>query len=99
MTNPVDTYSDTVHTARKYYNTSDADAFYATIWRGENIHIGLYVEEDDSILAASRRCSAHLSERLGTLNTSHHVLDLGSFQWFHSSDPVSYTHLTLPTKA
>ena len=78
MTNPVDAYSDTVHTARKYYNSSDADAFYATIWGGENIHIGLYVEEDDSILAASRRCSAHLSERLGTLNTSHHVLDLGS---------------------
>jgi len=69
---------DTVRTAREYYNSGDADAFYATIWGGENIHIGLYVDEDDSILTASHRCSAYLTERLGPPNSSHHVLDLGS---------------------
>ena len=35
-------YSTTVDTARDYYNSSDADRFYATIWGGEDIHIGLY---------------------------------------------------------
>ncbi len=42
-------------TAREYYNSTDADRFYATIWGGEDIHIGLYESENDSIVDASRR--------------------------------------------
>ena len=33
-------YSEVVETARDYYNSEDAEAFYSTIWGGEDIHIG-----------------------------------------------------------
>ncbi len=38
--------SDAVNRAREYYNSSDADNFYARIWGGEDIHIGLYDSPD-----------------------------------------------------
>ena len=50
-----ETYSEVVSTARDYYNSDNAEAFYSTIWGGEDIHIGLYGEGEDSIAAASRR--------------------------------------------
>ena len=78
MTSSVEAYSDTVRTAREYYNSNDADTFYSTIWGGEDIHIGLYSDANDSIFDASRRASAFLAEHMGPLNSSHHVLDLGS---------------------
>jgi len=31
-------YSDVVQTARDYYNSDDAEAFYSAIWGGEDIH-------------------------------------------------------------
>ena len=34
-------YSEAVSIARDYYNSDDADNFYAIIWGGEDIHIGL----------------------------------------------------------
>ena len=48
-------YSETVETARSYYNSDDADRFYSTVWGGEDIHIGLYETPDESIFDASRR--------------------------------------------
>ena len=78
MTASLETYSVTVETAREYYNSDDADTFYATVWGGEDLHIGIYLDGDDSILAASCRASACLAQRLGSLNSSHQVLDLGS---------------------
>ncbi|MFW6203671.1 MAG: methyltransferase domain-containing protein [Actinomycetota bacterium] len=54
-------YSSAVHTARNYYNSEDADNFYATIWGGEDIHIGLYESADESIDTASRRTVERLS--------------------------------------
>jgi sarcosine/dimethylglycine N-methyltransferase len=42
-------YSDTVATAREYYNSDDADNFYYTIWGGEDIHVGLYQSDDHPI--------------------------------------------------
>ena len=47
-------YSDVVNTACEYYNSDDADRFYTTIWGGEDIHIGIYASETESIFAASR---------------------------------------------
>ena len=41
--------------AQDYYNSDDADAFYASIWGGEDIHIGLYEREDEAIIDASRK--------------------------------------------
>ncbi len=71
-------YSSTVDTARVYYNSSDADRFYATIWGGEDIHIGLYNSEKDSIVEASRRTVKKMASCVENLNSSTRVLDIGA---------------------
>lgn len=68
-------YSTTVETSRTYYNSGDADNFYATIWGGEDIHIGIY--ENDSIFDASHRTVQKIANLL-TLNESTRVLDIGA---------------------
>ncbi|MDX1412244.1 MAG: methyltransferase domain-containing protein, partial [Nitrospirales bacterium] len=72
------TYSQTVDTAREYYNSSDADRFYATIWGGEDIHIGLYQSDQDSIFDASRRTVHRMAECVENLNAESRVLDIGA---------------------
>lgn len=67
-----------VDTARDYYNSDDADNFYYTIWGGEDIHVGLYRSEDESIYRASRRTVEEMASRLKTLNEDSRVLDLGA---------------------
>jgi sarcosine/dimethylglycine N-methyltransferase len=79
MTAAIDT--DPVRTAREYYDSEDADRFYASIWGGEDIHIGLYETASDPIFEASRRTVEHLADRLvraGKLDASTRVLDIGS---------------------
>ncbi|MCV6638023.1 methyltransferase domain-containing protein [Candidatus Albibeggiatoa sp. nov. NOAA] len=71
-------YSEVVETSRNYYNSDDADNFYAAIWGGEDIHIGLYnAPEGDLIYEASRRTVTKLAEQLN-LDSSKKVLDIGS---------------------
>lgn len=70
-------YSPTVETARTYYNSDDADNFYATIWGGEDIHVGIYETETDSIFEASHRSVQKLASLLN-LNESTRVLDIGA---------------------
>ena len=71
-------YSQTVDTARDYYNSSDADRFYATIWGGEDIHVGLYEKDTDSIFDASRRTVEKMAGMLPDLDSKKRVLDIGS---------------------
>jgi len=71
-------YTDVVQTARDYYNSDDAEAFYSTVWGGEDIHIGLYESDEDTIAEASRRTVEQLAQQLGRLDDSMHVLDMGS---------------------
>lgn len=71
-------YSETVETARDYYNSSDADHFYATVWGGEDIHIGIYRSETESIYDASRRTVNQIAELLPDLDAKSRVLDIGS---------------------
>ena len=71
-------YSPTVDTAREYYNSSDADRFYATIWGGEDIHIGLYQSDADSIFDASRRTVEKMASSVKNLDARTRVLDIGS---------------------
>ncbi|MGH8877243.1 MAG: methyltransferase domain-containing protein [Stackebrandtia sp.] len=73
----VDGYSPAVQTAREYYNSSDADNFYHTIWGGTDIHIGIYESESDSIPAASRRTVERMASKL-ELTANSRVIDLGS---------------------
>ncbi len=71
-------YSETVQTARDYYNSSDADHFYATIWGGEDIHIGVYQYETESIFDASRRTVQQITSQLPEVDAKTRVLDVGS---------------------
>ncbi|MFO7602832.1 MAG: methyltransferase domain-containing protein [Gammaproteobacteria bacterium] len=71
-------YSAAVATAREYYNSDDADNFYATIWGGEDIHIGLYGHDGESIIEASHRTVRHMAELLGALDANTRVLDIGA---------------------
>ena len=71
-------YSSTVDIAREYYNSEDADNFYHLIWGGEDIHIGMYAEADESIFVASRRTVEHMAAKLDKLSATAQVLDLGS---------------------
>ena len=70
--------SEVVETARAYYNSSDADAFYYRVWGGEDIHIGLYSTDQEPIRTASRRTVATMAARLPFLNAESHVADLGA---------------------
>lgn len=72
------TYDDATRIARDYYNSSDADTFYAEVWGGEDIHVGLYQSPDEPIKIASRRTVDHLADRLGNVRVDDHGLDLGS---------------------
>ena len=60
-----------------YYDSSDADRFYETVWGGEDIHIGLY-DEGISVFDASRRTVETMAQHLQNLGSGSKVLDLGS---------------------
>ncbi|MBC2776511.1 methyltransferase domain-containing protein [Parasphingopyxis marina] len=65
-----------VATARDYYDSEEADNFYATIWGGEDIHVGIY-EESRDIREASRATVDRMAKHLGSIEGKH-VLDLGA---------------------
>jgi len=71
-------YKDAAKTAEDYYDSADGDAFYAAVWGGEDIHVGLYERDDEDIAAASARTVRHLASRLQTLKPGAGVLDLGA---------------------
>lgn len=75
MTTPFD---EVTKVARDYYNSSDADRFYAEVWGGEDIHIGMYRSDDEDIKVASRRTVDHLADRLTGITDASTVLDIGS---------------------
>jgi sarcosine/dimethylglycine N-methyltransferase len=61
-----------------YYDSTSADTFYASIWGGNDIHIGIYEREDDSVYAASSRTVAAMASRLRGTVEGLRVLDIGS---------------------
>lgn len=69
--------SDAATNARTYYDGKNADGFYATIWGGEDIHIGIYEHRDESIREASRRTVATMASEID-VNAHSRVLDLGA---------------------
>ncbi len=71
--------TDAIEIAREYYNSSDADNFYATVWGGEDIHVGLYQSDDEPIFDASRRTVAHMAALLDRpLGPDSEVIDIGA---------------------
>ncbi len=70
--------NETVDVTRAYYNSDDADSFYATIWGGEDIHIGLYEESGESIFDASRRTVERMAGKVADRLPGARILDLGA---------------------
>ena len=64
--------------AATYYDSNDADRFYAEIWGGEDIHIGLYETADQPIASASERTVQALIDLAGPAPAEGCVVDLGS---------------------
>lgn len=65
-------------TTEAYYDSSEADSFYAAIWGGEDIHIGIYQNPGEAVAQASARTVETMAERLDTLTPQSRVLDLGA---------------------
>ncbi|MDA2805206.1 glycine/sarcosine N-methyltransferase [Nocardiopsis suaedae] len=70
-------YSAAVRTAREYYNSSDADTFYHTIWGGTDIHVGLYDSPDGDIAEASRRTVERMAGKV-EIGPDTEVIDVGA---------------------
>ena len=76
-----ETYTEPVETAREYYNSEDADNFYYSIWGGEDIHVGLYRSDDESIYDASQRTVERMAsycEQLDGDASDLRILDMGA---------------------
>src|SRR5688572_12408110 len=67
-----------VEATERYYDSDDADSFYAEIWGGEDIHIGLYGDSNCAVRTASRATVNCIAEMLGDVTANARVLDLGS---------------------
>lgn len=67
-----------VEVTRNYYDSSDADEFYFTIWGGEDIHVGIYQSESDTIFEASRRTVEVMLKKVNGLSDDAAILDIGS---------------------
>ena len=72
------TYSEAVKIAQTYYDGSETDRLYATIWGGEHIHYGIYQQPDEPIHNASQRTVETIAQTLGNLNQNSRVIDLGA---------------------
>ena len=70
--------SDAVQIARDFYNSDDSDLFYREVWGGEDIHVGLYESEGESIATASRRTVQQMAELAGELTSDSRIIDLGA---------------------
>ncbi|MBS1259288.1 MAG: Glycine/sarcosine/dimethylglycine N-methyltransferase [Candidatus Scalindua arabica] len=71
-------YSEAERTAKSYYDSEDADNFYFTIWGGEDIHIGIYKSDEDSVAEASSNTVKVMASHLSCLHEDATVLDLGA---------------------
>ncbi len=70
-------YKEAVKTAEDYYNSADANAFYAAIWGGEDIHVGFYESDGEDIAEASARTVRHMASKLD-LKPGARVIDIGA---------------------
>lgn len=70
--------SNAVAQAEAYYDSPDADSFYFTIWGGEDIHIGMYKDDDEPIVPASHRNDETLASMLEGVDRNAVVLDIGA---------------------
>ncbi len=69
--------SDPIKTTKDYYDSDDAHNFYYKIWGGEDLHLGIYESEKDSIYDAGRRIIRRMAEKSKFKGTEARVIDLG----------------------
>ncbi len=67
-----------VETTKSYYDSTDADEFYHTIWGGEDIHVGIYELAGESIFQASKRTIQTMVSQLPPVTDKTKILDLGA---------------------
>ncbi len=72
-----DEFSEAVRVTKNYYDSDDAHNFYYTIWGGEDLHLGIYESEKDSIFEASRRTIRRMAEKSAFVGEKARVIDLG----------------------
>ena len=65
-------------TTEAYYDSDEADSFYAEIWGGEDIHIGVYEGANEAVAAASARTVETVASHVDFLKNEHRVLDVGA---------------------
>ncbi len=65
-------------TTEAYYDSGEADSFYAAIWGGEDIHIGIYASDDEPVARASARTVERMAARLPALGPAQRLLDIGA---------------------
>ncbi len=70
-------FSDAVRVTKDYYESDDAHNFYYTIWGGEDLHLGIYESEKDTIFEASRRTIQKMAEKSSFIGKKARVIDLG----------------------
>lgn len=66
-----------VDATRSYYDSAGAEGFYSTIWGGEDLHIGIYEQDGESIRDASRRTVAAMAQKVA-ITAGTRVLDVGA---------------------
>lgn len=69
--------TDAERVARATYDNPGADGFYSRIWGGEDIHIGLYAEPEESIAVASHRTMEQMVAKVQQEYVED-IVDLGS---------------------
>ncbi len=69
--------NDVTKIAQDYYDSHDADAFYAHVWGGQDIHVGIYETGAEPILEASHRTVRRMAE-LVSVTASTRILDIGA---------------------
>jgi len=67
-----------LETTKSYYDSTDADEFYHTIWGGEDIHVGMYQYPGEDIFQASKRTVVHMASMASPIGKDTRILDLGS---------------------
>ncbi len=70
-------YSEVVQTTKNYYDSEDAHNFYYMIWGGQDLHLGVYFSEDETIFDASRRTVDNMAYRTENLTSDTEILDVG----------------------
>ncbi|MEX0929692.1 MAG: methyltransferase domain-containing protein [Balneolales bacterium] len=71
--------SETVNKTKDYYDSEAADRFYFNVWGGEDIHIGLYENDEEPVFDASKRTVEHMAGLIPQKITNNtRILDLGA---------------------